>query len=385
LVPALKKALALKGVEGYARTFVIATDGYVDVEKETFDLIRSNLGNASFFAFGIGTAVNRYIIEGMARVGNGEPFIIEQPEKAEVMAERLREYIQTPVLTNIKVTFPGFSVYDAEPVAVPSLYADRPLLIYGKYRGKPSGKIEITGKTGEGNFTRILDMNTQKASSENLALKYLWARNRIMLLDDYGRVPGDFENTKKEVLNLGLKYNLLTAYTSFIAIDSEVRNNTGKNTTVTQPLPLPEGVNNNAIGYAPAAYGTLRKQKMMNAPVLQESVMEDKLEVSEEKAFSTVEEPARFQGGDLTNFVKWVQKNLKMPQKHIAGTFKVYAMFTVDETGKITDVKIVRGVDPELDNEVIRVLKSSPLWEPAKQSGNAVKQNFTIPVEFTVK
>lgn len=386
LLPALQKALALKGTEGYARTFVIATDGYVDVEKETFDFIRNNLGSASFFSFGIGSAVNRYIIEGMARVGNGEPFVIEKQEKAEAMAERFREYVQTPVLTNVKVSFPGMNVYDAEPLAVPSMYADRPLLIYGKYRGKAAGKIEISGKTGEGSFSRSMDMNAQKPSPENMALKYLWARNRIMLLDDYGRVPGDFENTKKEVLNLGLKYNLLTAYTSFIAIDSEVRNNTGKNTTVTQPLPLPEGVNNNAIGYAPAAYGILRKQKMMNAPVLQESVMEDKqVEISEEKAFLTVEVPARFQGGDIANFVKWVQKNLKMPEKHAPGTFRVYAMFTVDTTGKITDVKILRGAGTALDNELIRVLKSSPLWEPAKQSGKAVKQTFTIPVDITVK
>ncbi|MCG2720420.1 MAG: VIT and VWA domain-containing protein [Thermodesulfovibrionales bacterium] len=75
LLPALKRALALPKGEGYARTVVIATDGYVTVEEEAFDLIRKNLGNANMFPFGIGSSVNRHIIEGMARVGMGEPFV----------------------------------------------------------------------------------------------------------------------------------------------------------------------------------------------------------------------------------------------------------------------------------------------------------------------
>ena len=65
-----------------SRTVVIATDGYVTVEEEAFDLIRNNLGKANMFAFGIGTAVNRHLIEGMARVGMGEPFVITKPDEA---------------------------------------------------------------------------------------------------------------------------------------------------------------------------------------------------------------------------------------------------------------------------------------------------------------
>lgn len=310
IIPALEKALAIKGMDGYARSFVIATDGYVDVEKQTFDLIRKNLGNASFFSFGIGSSVNRYIIEGMARVGNGEPFVIEQPDKAEAIAEQFREYIQTPVLTNIKVSFSGLNVYDAEPLNVPTLFADRPLLIYGKYKGQATGKITITGKTGEGNFNKTFDVGSIKASKENSALTYLWARHRIMLLDDYGKVSGETEDLKKEVLNLGLKYNLLTAYTSFIAIDSEVRNNTGTSTTVKQPLPLPHGVSNYAVGNAG---GVAAKSMRYSAPVVtdvdmaEEIVVEEKREEvveKEEAPFITVEQPATFQGGDLQKFVE---------------------------------------------------------------------------------
>ena len=390
IIPALQKALAIKGMDGYARSFVIATDGYVDVEKQTFDLIRNNLGNASFFSFGIGSSVNRYIIEGMARVGNGEPFVIEQPDKAEAIAEQFREYIQTPVLTNIKVSFPGFNAYDAEPLSIPTLFADRPLLIYGKYKGQANGKITITGKTGEGDFTKTFDVGSIKASKENSALTYLWARNRIMLLDDYGRVSGNSEELKKEVLNLGLKYNLLTAYTSFIAIDSEVRNNTGTSTTVKQPLPLPQGVSNYAVGNASGSVAAKSMRYVAPVVVDQDMAVEELREEvvePEEAPFLTVEQPATFQGGDLTRFVEWVQKNIKYPlsEREFPVSGKVYVQFTVDEKGKVVDIKVLRGVDPLLDNEVIRVLKSSPLWTPAKQSGRTVKQQFTIPVVFKLE
>ncbi len=99
ILPALKRALALPKPENCARTIVIATDGYVTVEEEVFDLIRNNLGNANMFAFGIGSGVNRHIIEGMARVGMGEPFVITKPEEAKAKAEKFRSLIASPVLT----------------------------------------------------------------------------------------------------------------------------------------------------------------------------------------------------------------------------------------------------------------------------------------------
>ncbi len=88
LLPAMKRALSLQGTEGYSRTFIIATDGYVTVEKEVFDLVRSSLGKANFFAFGIGTGVNRYLIEGLAHAGQGEPFVVTKARKRQADSAR---------------------------------------------------------------------------------------------------------------------------------------------------------------------------------------------------------------------------------------------------------------------------------------------------------
>lgn len=249
LLPALKRALALPRAENVACSLVIVTDGYVSVETEAFDLISQQLGNANFFAFGIGSSVNRYLIEGMARVGAGEPFVITKPDEAPAQAEKFRQYIQSPVLTHIKLDFDGFDAYDVEPVGVPDIFAERPAIVFGKWKGEPKGKISLHGLSGGQAYEKTIEASEVKPLDSNSALRYLWARSRIARLGDYNQLSPSDERTA-EITNLGLKYNLLTAYTSFIAIDTLARRKDGELTTVKQPLPLPQGVSDYAVGEA---------------------------------------------------------------------------------------------------------------------------------------
>ena len=247
LLPALKKALSFKRTEGVSRTVIIATDGYVSVEEEAFDLIRNRLGDANMFAFGIGTSVNRHLIEGMAHVGMGEPFVVTRPDEANSQAERFRTMVASPVLTGIKTQFKGFAVHDVEPASIPDVLADRPVIVFGKWTGKPKGAITVTGTSGNGPYSETIDVSSAAPSPANGALKYLWARHRITLLADYNNLRSD-EKRIKEITQLGLSYNLLTAYTSFVAVDSQIRNKDGRLQSVTQPLPLPQGVSDYAVG-----------------------------------------------------------------------------------------------------------------------------------------
>jgi Ca-activated chloride channel family protein len=256
LLPALKQALSLKKRERYSRSIVVATDGFVEVEEEVFDLIRNNLGNANIFAFGIGTSVNRHIIEGMAEVGMGEPFIVARPEEAPSKAARFRAVIESPVLTGINLTFEGFAAYDVEPPHIPDVLSERPVTVFGKYRGKARGSITLTGLSGDGNYSESIDVAKVRPMDGNAALRYLWARHRIALLSDYNKLRSDDARTR-EVIDLGLRYNLLTAYTSFVAIDTEVRAKGGKPVSVKQPLPLPQGVSDYAVGGIVAGGGSL--------------------------------------------------------------------------------------------------------------------------------
>ncbi len=250
ILSALKKALALPRTTGMSRSFVIATDGYVSVEPGVLDVVRKNLGGANMFAFGIGTSVNRFLIEGIAHAGMGEPFVVTRPEEAAAAAERFRQYIASPVLTQIQVAFKGFEAYDVEPLSLPDVLAQRPVICFGKWRGQLAGSVELTGTSGMGRYHQSFRV-AEGRPLESDALRFLWALHRIQLLGDYGGL-GNPEGQKQAITELGLKYGLLTNYTSFVAIDSQVRNHGGVSERITQPLPLPEGVSNLAVGVANA-------------------------------------------------------------------------------------------------------------------------------------
>lgn len=250
ILGALTQALAMPTADDYARTFVAVTDGYVSVEPQVFRTIRDNLGKANFFAFGIGSSVNRHLIEGMARMGLGEPFIVMHGDDAVEKANKFKTYIDSPALTDIKVRYDGFEAFDVEPASPPDLFASRPILVFGKYKGKAKGSITVTGTSGAGAFSQKLDVSKSEPTAKNQALRYLWARHRIATLSDYQTYErGD--SRVEEITQLGLDHHLMTAYTSFVAVDQTVRNPSGDNVQVKQPLPLPDGVSDLAV--APAA------------------------------------------------------------------------------------------------------------------------------------
>jgi Ca-activated chloride channel family protein len=247
LLGALTRAVALPRQSGVSRSVVLVTDGYIEAEPDVFDYIRRHLDDVNFFAFGIGSSVNRFLIEGVARAGLGEPFIVTEPGEAPGAAARLRGYIDTPVLTGIDVSFRGFDVYDVEPRKVPDLFASRPVVVFGKWRGSAAGWIEVSGQTGGGPYRLSVPVSSAGTDRSHAALRHLWARTRIADLSDFGPSVPDAGRVAA-ITSLGLAYGLLTRYTSFVAVQELVRTagNTGED--VDQPLPLPQGVSDRAVG-----------------------------------------------------------------------------------------------------------------------------------------
>jgi Ca-activated chloride channel family protein len=244
---ALQRVNALPRSEHVSRSVVVLTDGYIAQERGAFERIAEHLHDTNLFAFGIGSSVNRYLIEGLARAGQGEPFVVTDPAQANAAAERFRRYIEAPVLTEIAVRFHGFDAYDVEPASQPDLFAERPIVVLGKYRGANTGTIEVHGRTATGTFSAITQVGAVAPRAENAALPQLWARSRIARLSDYD-VSGDDAELGREVTKLGLTYSLLTKHTSFIAVLEQVRNRQAPAADVDQPLPLPLGVTDLAVG-----------------------------------------------------------------------------------------------------------------------------------------
>ena len=353
LLPALKRALSLPREEGISRTVVIATDGYVSVEKESFDLIRHNLGKANIFPFGIGSSVNRFLIEGMARAGMGEPFVITRKEDANEMANKFREYISSPVLTQIRYDIEGFNVYDVEPVTIPDVFSERPVLLFGKWRGNLEGEITIKGNIAQDkNYLKTIHVSDYDAAGKNSALKYLWARHRIAMLADYNQISPNDERVQ-DILNLGLTYNLLTDYTSFIATDTQIRNQGGTVTTVQQPLPLPYGVSDLAV--AGGSVGIMQRtgyNKSGNYPVAPLKEVREISRKEDEKKPGGLNIRIEFQSEKFEKFTKNLEKQvqaynnefeycfLKFKKTGISGLVKFRVK--LDKQNKIVEVKMVK-------------------------------------------
>jgi Ca-activated chloride channel family protein len=249
IVPALRRIAELPKQPDVSRSVIVITDGYVTVENEVFRLVRKNLGQANVFAFGIGSSVNRHLIEGIARAGQGEAFVVTRPEDAAAQAARLQQMIESPVLTQVKARLEGLDAYDTLPAQLPDVLGGRPVVVFGKFRGAPQAgaKLVVEGRSAEGAYRAEASAEGRDETGTS-ALRHLWARERIAMLSDQEALEGGGAQ-KEAITALGLQYSLLTQYTSFIAVDHVVRNpNPALAPTVLQPSPMPTGVSNLAIG-----------------------------------------------------------------------------------------------------------------------------------------
>ncbi|MBN1415328.1 MAG: TonB family protein [Bacteroidales bacterium] len=174
------------------------------------------------------------------------------------------------------------------------------------------------------------------------------------------------------------------------------------NFTPPPPPPPPPEVEAQAKFTAPVVVDTVKqevriatidevKEVVAEAPPEEIKIDEEKvteeIQEEDEPPFIIVEENATFKGGDVNSFRSWVQQNIVYPpiaaEAGISG--KVFVQFCVNSKGQVCDVKVLRGVHPELDKEVIRCINSSPAWIPAKQGGKAVKQQFVMPIMFQLQ
>jgi Ca-activated chloride channel family protein len=119
--------------------------------------------------------------------------------------------------------------------------------VIGKWRGAATGSIQITGRTGRGPYQTSIPVSGANAGADHRALRQRWARTRIADLSDFGPSTPT-EDRVAAITSLGLTYSLLTRYTSFVAVQELVRRTSEDAADVDQPLPLPAGVSDLAVG-----------------------------------------------------------------------------------------------------------------------------------------
>jgi Ca-activated chloride channel family protein len=262
MMKAIHACLAGQDDPERVRVVCFMTDGYVGNDMAIIDAVKRNAGIARVFSFGIGTSVNRFLLDGIARAGRGEVHYILDERQAAGAAERFYERVRTPVLTDIELDFGGLAVEELYPARVPDLFSSTPVVVKGQYKQGGRGTITLRGKTGEGKFERKIDVTLPEEEPNNEVLASLWARAKVddLMQQDLAGVQRGTPNPamKEEILGLGLRYQLLTQFTSFVAVE-HLRITEG-NTVRTVPVPveMPEGVSYEGVfgpGGRPMAVG----------------------------------------------------------------------------------------------------------------------------------
>jgi Ca-activated chloride channel homolog len=250
-IPALRVALKAAKDPSRSRIVLFMTDGYIGYERQVLQYLRENAKGVNLFPLGVGSSVNRFLIDGMARIGVGTSFYLLNTEKPAAVVERIFSTISKPALTSITVDWGGLDVEQMTPSTVPDLFGQQPVFVAGRYRKGGKGVVTVRGRLAGKPYAQRVAVELPTApttdSGKNLAVAYLWARRQIADWSDLEAIdPAQKKQTEGSITTTALRYNLMSQYTSFVAVDQVVRNQGGKQTTVEVPVPLPDGVSEKA-------------------------------------------------------------------------------------------------------------------------------------------
>lgn len=228
LEEALERAAKLPTETGRTRVVVLMTDGAIGNEGRLLRRIPELLGKETrLFVLGIGPAVNRYLVERLARAGGGTSDVLLPGEDVEAVVPKFARRVRQagPVLTNIRLSWDDAMPVDVYPSPAPELFGGQTVELFGRFAGSGKSRLVLTGTRATGEtFRQEVDVELPEASNEMPGLERLWARLRIdARMERLVEAPHETAEVRMEVLALALKHRLLSPYTSLVAEDSEKR------------------------------------------------------------------------------------------------------------------------------------------------------------------
>lgn len=252
MLKGLEPALGSRADWERTRFVCIVSDGLLGNEPEVLAELRRRLGESRIFSLGIGSAPNRTLLNAMARIGRGAAGYVSTERDAEEVTNLFVERISSAAMTNLRIDWGGMDVRDVYPQRLPDLYVGRPVVLYGRYRDSGDAReprVSVSGRVGRERQTLTITRGPGDAPRDGKALSLVWARARITDLDEnagwFSNAAGagsDEGPNRREVRDLALHYGLLSAYTSFVAVDSSRRTEGSFGTTVPVPVNTPRGV-----------------------------------------------------------------------------------------------------------------------------------------------
>jgi Ca-activated chloride channel homolog len=220
------------------RVVYFLTDGFVGNDDTVVGAAKRFLGTNRIFTVGIGSAPNRSLLDKLANAGRGFASYLTLTESAETLAKNLVLKSAYPYMTDVVVDWGGLAVEGLTPAMVPDVYAGQPLIITGMYRRPGAGVVKVSATTA-GQRVMIPIQVTLPTTNNFEPVASLWARRKIEVLSE----KADEQNVESAITELGLRFHLVTAYTSFVAVDRTRVISNGQIRVVEQPAVIPEGVN----------------------------------------------------------------------------------------------------------------------------------------------
>lgn len=252
MLAGLQRALRAQHDRRYLQMYIFLTDGYIGNEAEILRTIKNERGEARFFGFGIGSSVNRYLIDGIGELGCGQSMVVLPRDRnsLEQAVQMFFKAIDSPVLVDIQFTWDGVNVMDLFPEKLPDLFAGQTIAVIGRYQSKGSGRFLIRGRVGGKHVEYEIPVRLPASEPENSALAPVWARAKIHQLVTQWITEND-DNKKKDLVgritDLGVRYKLVTQFTAFVAVDESRIVGDGRPIRVMQPVELPQDVDYRGI------------------------------------------------------------------------------------------------------------------------------------------
>lgn len=239
----IRAAIDFPAPSGRLRTVVLLSDGYIGNENEILAEVQQHLKSGNrLYSFGAGSSVNRFLLDRIAEIGRGFSRIVTHDEPVDEFVEKFFRQINNPVLVNLEITWQGTGespvIY---PSIAPDLFAEQPLVLFGKKGDRESGILQIKGVSAGGNqYVQTYEMNFTDAG--NPAVAQLWGRYRIKDLMNQ-MVQYETKVGVETVTETALTYQLLSQYTAFVAVSDDVRVEPGAESfSMNVPVEMPEAV-----------------------------------------------------------------------------------------------------------------------------------------------
>ena len=201
------------------RLVVLLSDGFIGDEARILSAVANHQASGSrFCALGIGSNVNRYLINGIGRLGGGLAEVLSTADDAKVNVRSMLARMGSPQLRQCRIVWPGVTLEDVQPARLPDLYPGSPLVVVARYQGTPTGQPRLEGVL-DGQAKSYPVSVTAVTEQDPDVLPTVWARRQIRFLEDGSLRGSDRESAKQSIISVATAHNLMSRYTSLVAVD----------------------------------------------------------------------------------------------------------------------------------------------------------------------